>query len=98
MNKVLQFETDIDAIFCIAYSELPTSKRLLKRRLLDFKKEYGVIINDLLNTANRMTLCQNHLDSDPKALDRARNFSHILALGWIIKRQNMFNKIEKELP
>ena len=98
MNKVLQFETDIDAIFCIAYAELPTSKKLLKRRLLAFKKEYGVIINDLLSTANRMTLCKNHFDYDPKALDRARNFSHILALGWISKRQNMFNKIENELP
>lgn len=97
MNNVLQFEEDIDAIFCIAYAELSTSKKLLKRRLLAFKKEYGVIINDLLNTANRMTLCKTSPDYDSKALDRARNFSHMIALGWIIKRQNLFNKIENEL-
>lgn len=97
MNSVLQFEEDIDAIFAIAYSELKTSKRLFKRRLLAFKKEYGVILNDILNTANRMALCTFETDHDDQALHKARNFCHMITLGWIIKRQNLFNKIENEL-
>ena len=98
MNRVLQFETDIDAAFCIAYTEIGASSNLLKRRLLYFKREFGETLDGLLNTANRMSLASNcSSDFDPRALDRARDFCHTLATGWIFKRQNLFNKIENEL-
>jgi hypothetical protein len=93
----MQFKKDIDAAFCLAYAMLEAPKGLLKRRRESFYKEFGEAINEMFHTANRMVLDKKAKDYDPIALEKVRDFCHTIAVGWIYKRQSIFNEIERQV-
>ena len=93
----LQFKKEIDAAFCVAYANLGAEKKLLKRRLEFFIKEFGPPINEMFHSANRMALQSDAEDYDPNALDKTRNFVHTLSIGWIFKRQKMYDHIKDSI-
>lgn len=93
----MQFKKDIDAAFCLAYVMLEAPKRLLKRRRQCFYKEFGSAINEMFHTANRMVLDKKAKDYDALALEKVRDFCHTIAVGWIYKRQSIFNELENQV-
>ena len=95
--KDFQFRKDIDASFCIAYANLGGEKKLLKRRLQHFLREFGQPLDEMYHTANRMSLLIDDEDYDPSALDKTRNFTHTLAIGWIYKRRKLYDHIQGAL-
>jgi hypothetical protein len=60
-------------------------------------KEFGTPINEMFHSANRMTLQTDAKDYDPCALDKTRNFVHTLSIGWIFKRQKMYDHIKDSI-
>ena len=93
----MQFKKDIESAFSLAYVMLESPNTLLERRKKKFSNEFGEAINEMFHTANRMVLDKKAKDYDPLALEKVRDFCHTIAVGWIYKRQSIFNEIERQV-
>jgi len=90
--KMLQFKTDIDGAFALAYSSLKAKKSLFKRRHARFVEDKGEELNKLMHGANRRQLIAD-TGHDPHALVNCRRQLFITACNWIATQEEMHRKL-----
>ena len=90
--KTLQFKTDIDGAFALAYTSLKANPNLFHRRHSRFIHEQGEPLNALMHGANRRQLIIEP-GHDPHALVDARRELFIKACNWIATQEEMHRKL-----